>query len=296
MSARCLVTGAGGMLGVDLVTTLREAGHDVTAANRQMLDITDATAVMSAVPGHDVVVNTAGYTNVDGAETDEDTAMLVNGTAVGHLASACLATGALLLSLSTDYVFSGKGNQPHPEGASTGPLNAYGRSKLVGERAVLSTLPDTGYVVRTAWLYSDHGSNFVATMLRLAATRDTVDVVNDQRGQPTWTRALATQLVALGEAALAGRAAPGVYHGTASGEATWYDLARAVFALSGLDPDRVRPTTSDLFPRPATRPRYSVLGHARWAQAGLSPMAPWHEMLAAALDQPGFVALRKAVG
>lgn len=294
MSARWLLTGAGGMLGVDMVEQLRRAGHEVTAASRQLLDVTDAEAVRRAVAGHDVVVNAAAYTDVDGAETDEERATLVNGTAVEYLAAACRDAHARLLHVSTDYVLSGDGGQPYPEDAPTGPVNAYGRSKLVGERAVAATLPDTGYVVRTAWLYGEHGRNFVATMLRLAAERDTVDVVDDQRGQPTWTRALAAQLVALGEAALAGRAAPGIYHGTAAGETTWYELARAVYSLSGLDPDRVRPISSDRFPRPAARPSYSVLGHAGWTRAGLAPMAPWYDMLAEALGQPQFVALRKA--
>jgi dTDP-4-dehydrorhamnose reductase len=250
--------------------------------------------VEAAVAGYELVVNAAAYTDVDGAEANEDRATLVNGAAVGHLAAACRATGARLLHMSTDYVLPGEATDPYVEDSPTAPVNAYGRSKLVGERAVLSTLPDAGYVVRTAWLYGEHGRNFVATMLRLAAERDTVDVVDDQRGQPTWTWALATQLAALGQAALAGRAAPGIYHGTAAGEATWYELARAVYALSGLDPDRVRPTTSDRFPRPAIRPSYSVLSHTGWARAGLAPMSPWHEMLADALDQPGFVALWKA--
>jgi dTDP-4-dehydrorhamnose reductase len=294
VSARWLVTGAGGMLGVDLVAELRRAGHEVTAAGRQTLDVTDAAAVEPVVAGHDLVVNAAAYTDVDGAEADEDRATLVNGTAVGNLAAACRVAGARLLQVSTDYVLPGDGARPYPEDTPTGPVNAYGRSKLVGEQAVAATLPDTGYVVRTAWLYGEHGRNFVTTMLRLAAERDTVEVVDDQRGQPTWTRALAAQLVALGEAAPAGRAPPGVYHGTAAGEATWYDLARAVYSLSGLDPNRVRPITSDRFPRPATRPTYSVLGHAGWARAGLATMPPWHEMLAHALDQPGFIALRKA--
>jgi dTDP-4-dehydrorhamnose reductase len=148
---------------------------------------------------------------------------------------------------------------------------------------VFELLPADGYVVRTAWLYGAHGRNFVTTVLRLAAERDTLEVVDDQRGQPTWSYALAERLADLGTAALAGRAPAGPYHGTASGETTWYGLARAVFALAGLDPDRVRPTTSAAFVRPARRPSYSVLGHGRWATAGLAPMADWRVMLAAAL-------------
>jgi dTDP-4-dehydrorhamnose reductase len=277
---RWLVTGAGGMLGRDLLSVL--SGADVTALTRADLDITDATAVKAAVAGHDVVVNAAAWTDVDGAEADEAAATAVNGTGTRHVAAACAATGARLLHVSTDYVFPGDATTPYPEDAPTDPVNGYGRSKLAGEVAVRDLLPDTGYVVRTAWLYGEHGRNFVATMLRLAASRDTVDVVDDQRGQPTWSFALAEQIVRLGLAAHAGAAPPGAYHGTASGETTWFGLARAVFADAGLDPARVRPTTSDRFVRPARRPAFSVLGHDRWATAGLAPLPHWRTMLSSA--------------
>ncbi|MFI5486405.1 dTDP-4-dehydrorhamnose reductase [Micromonospora echinaurantiaca] len=279
--SRVLVTGAGGMLGRDLLAVLDSRPDlKVTAATRAEVDITDAAAVRAAVAGHDLVVNTAAWTDVDGAEEQEAAATAVNGDAVGHLAAACAATGARLVHVSTDYVFPGDGTTPYAEDASTAPVNAYGRSKLAGERAVARFLPETGYVVRTAWLYGAHGPNFVATMLRLAEQREHLDVVDDQHGQPTWSYALAAQLVALGDAALAGRAPAGIYHGTCAGQTTWYGLARAVFTLRGLDPDRIRPTTSDRFRRPAPRPAYSVLGHGRWAAAGLPPLPDWHTTLA----------------
>ena len=279
---RWLVTGAGGMLGRDLVSVLSAAGHDVTAARRADLDITDATAVKAAAAGHDVVVNAAAWTDVDGAEADEAAATAVNGTGTRHVAAACAATGARLLHVSTDYVFPGDATAPYPEDAPTDPVNGYGRSKLAGEVAVRDLLPDTGYIVRTAWLYGAHGPNFVATMLRLAQSRDIVDVVDDQRGQPTWSFALAEQLVRLGLAAVDGTARAGAYHGTASGETTWFGLARAVFEEAGLNPARVHPTTSDKFVRPARRPAFSVLGHDRWAAAGLAPLPHWRTMLASA--------------
>ncbi|WBB77141.1 dTDP-4-dehydrorhamnose reductase [Micromonospora sp. WMMD1128] len=278
------------MLGRDLVTVLRaRPDRSVTAATRADLDVTDARAVRDAVAGHDVVVNAAAWTDVDGAETRERDATAVNGDAVAHLARACAATAARLVHVSTDYVFGGDATGPYPEDAPTGPVNAYGRSKLAGERAVTRLLPEAGYVVRTAWLYGAHGRNFVTTVLRLADERDRIDVVDDQRGQPTWSYRLAERLVALADAALAGDAAPGVYHSTAAGETTWYGLARAVFTLRGLDPDRVRPTTSDRFPRPAPRPRYSVLAHGRWAAAKLPPAGDWRTDLTEALSgrRPG---------
>jgi dTDP-4-dehydrorhamnose reductase len=274
---RWLVTGAGGMLGREVVALL---GSDVTALSRADLDITDRSAVVGAVADHDVVVNTAAWTDVDGAEAHEAAATAVNGDAVALLATACADAGARLIHISTDYVFDGHGTAPYAEDAPTAPINAYGRSKLVGERATLSA---GGYVVRTAWLYGAHGRNFVATMLNLAATRETVDVVTDQVGQPTWARALAAQLVELGGRAVAGAAPPGVYHGTATGVASWFDLARATFTTAGLDPERVRPTTSDRFVRPAERPTYSVLGHDRWTRAGVALQPDWQSQLKEAL-------------
>ena len=275
---RWLVTGAGGMLGRDLCDVLGRAGEaDVVAATRADLDVTDPAAVRSAVLGADVVVNAAAWTNVDGAEADETGATAVNGYAVRNLADAA---GKRLIHVSTDYVFDGAASAPYPEEAPPAPVNAYGRGKAVGEQAVLAA---GGYVVRTAWLYGAHGANFVRTMLRLAAERDTLDVVDDQEGPPTWSYALAGQIVALAGAAAAGRAAPGAYHGTASGSTTWFGLARAVFAEAGLDPSRVRPTTSDKFVRPARRPAYSVLGHDRWAGTGVDPLPGWRAMLTEAM-------------
>jgi dTDP-4-dehydrorhamnose reductase len=230
-----------------------------------------------------VVINTAAWTDVDGAESHEDAATAVNGAGTARLASACAAYGARLVHVSTDYVFAGDATSPYSEDAPTSPVNAYGRSKLAGEHAVRRTLPDTGYVVRTAWLYGARGHNFVTTMLRLARERETVQVVDDQRGQPTWSYALAERLVALGERAVQGQAPAGSYHGTAAGATTWFGLARAIFTEAGLDPSRVRPTTSDRFPRPARRPSYSVLGHGHWAGAGLLPMTDWRVGLHAAM-------------
>jgi dTDP-4-dehydrorhamnose reductase len=282
---RWLVTGATGMLGREVTGALAAAGEtEVTAATHAMLDICDPGSVADAVPGHDVVINTAAWTDVDGAEADEAGATRLNGAAVGLLARACAQSGTRLLHLSTDYVFPGDSEQPYPEDAPTAPINAYGRSKEAGERAVRSLLPEHGYVVRTAWLYATHSRNFVNTMLRVATERDTVEVVDDQFGQPTWAGALAGQLVRLGHAAVTGQAPAGVYHGTSRGRASWFDLAQAVFAEAGLDPARVRRTTSEKFVRPARRPTYSVLGHTAWERASIPPLPHWRGMLAQALS------------
>lgn len=274
---RYLVAGAGGMLGADLQHVL--AGRDVTALDRRGLDVTDAAAVEAAVAGHDVVINAAAYTKVDDAEADEAGAYAVNATGAANLARAAEAAGARLVHLSTDYVFDGAGTTPYPEDTPRRPLGAYGRTKAAGEEAVLGH-PDV-YLVRTAWLYGEHGANFPRTMLRLAAERDTVSVVTDQVGQPTWSRDLATAIVGLLDVG----APVGIYHGTNSGSASWYDFARAVFEEAGLDPARVRPTDSAAFPRPAPRPAYSVLGHAAWAAAGLAAPRPWRDALHAAVAE-----------
>lgn len=278
---RWLVTGAAGQLGRDVVAVLQHRpGVSVTAVERSGLDITDADAVERAVTGHDVVVNAAAWTDVDGAETAEDAAYAANATGPAKLVAASARHGARLLHVSTDYVFAGDASAPYAEDAEPGPRGAYGRTKLAGEQAVLAAGAES-YVVRTAWVYGEHGRNFVATMLRLAAGDGPVDVVADQHGSPTWSADLADGLVALGSSA----AAPGIYHCTNAGHTTWWGLARAVFAAAGADPERVRPTTTAAYPRPAPRPAYSVLGTQRWAAAGLTPMRPWEEALAEALPR-----------
>jgi dTDP-4-dehydrorhamnose reductase len=284
--SRWLVLGAAGMLGQDLLTALD--GQDVAGRTRAELDITDQAAVTAGLEAAkpDVVVNCAAWTAVDDAESHEDQAMAVNGTGAEHVAAACGAAGARLVHLSTDYVFAGDSARPYAEDDPVGPRSAYGRTKLAGEQAVRRILPETGYVLRTAWLYGAHGPNFVSTMIRLERGRRTVDVVTDQRGQPTWTADVAAKIVELG-----GSTAPaGIYHATSSGEGSWFDLAREVFRLLGADPERVRPTNTSAFPRPAPRPSYSVLGHRGWAGTGIEPIGDWRLSLRRALPwllQPG---------
>jgi dTDP-4-dehydrorhamnose reductase len=184
-----------------------------------------------------------------------------------------------MLQVSTDYVFAGDATSPYAEDAPLAPRSAYGRTKGAGEWAVRTHLPSSSWVVRTAWLYGAHGPNFVKTMARLASERDTVSVVDDQRGQPTWTVDLADAILRLVEA----EAPFGTYHGTSSGETTWFGFAQTIFSELGLDPSRVKPTKTDAFPRPAPRPAYSVLGHEAWRRAGLDPLPPWQESLKRAL-------------
>ena len=279
--SRWLVAGSQGMLGQDMVAALsRGSGaHEVTAADRTSLDVTDPDACLAAVAGHDIVVNAAAWTAVDDAETHEAQAFAVNAVGAANLARACSVVGARMVQVSTDYVFAGDATSPYAEDAALAPRSAYGRTKAAGEWAVRTYLPTTSWVVRTAWLYGAHGPNFVKTMARLAAERDTVSVVDDQRGQPTWTFDVAAAILRLVEA----EAPFGTYHGTSSGETTWFGFAQEIFRLLGHDPGRVLPTTSDAFTRPAPRPAYSVLGHEAWQRAGLDPLPLWHESLTATL-------------
>lgn len=272
--ARVLVAGAAGMLGTDLCVVLEEAGHAVTRADLPGLDILDPVQCRDQVAGHDVVVNCAAYTQVDAAEADEARAFAVNAIGAANLAQAASATGASVVQLSTDYVFDGRAGRPYDADAPIAPRSAYGRTKAAGEWAVRAECPST-WVVRTAWLYGAHGPSFPATMARLAAERDTLDVVDDQRGQPTWTVDLAHGILRL----VTARAPYGVWHATGSGETTWFGLARAVFEELGLDPERVRPTTSEAYDRPAERPAYSVLSHRMWGENGLEPLPDWREAL-----------------
>jgi dTDP-4-dehydrorhamnose reductase len=280
-----LVVGAGGQLGTDLMAVLSRADDaDAVGLTRSELDIADRLAVKRAFSEvqPDVVVNAAAYTAVDAAEADEAAALLGNATGPRILAEAAAAAGARFVHVSTDYVFAGDATTPYDEDAETGPRSVYGRTKLAGERAVLAAAPEA-FVVRTAWVYGASGANFVKTMARLERERETVSVVNDQQGSPTWSYDLATGLV---ELATSGAPA-GVYHCTNAGATTWFGFTQAIFEELGADPSRVLPTTTDAFPRPASRPAYSVLGDRRWREAGLPPMRHWREALRAAFALAG---------
>ncbi|MGY1682444.1 dTDP-4-dehydrorhamnose reductase [Geodermatophilus sp. SYSU D01176] len=283
-----LVTGARGQLGGDLLAVLAgRPGDSVTALGRAELDLTDEACVRAVVRdwlagvrrARPVVLNAAAYTAVDAAETDEDTALLVNGRAPGWLAEE-LAGHGRLVHVSTDYVFDGEATEPYPVDAPVAPRSAYGRTKAAGERAVAAAGGDTT-VVRTAWVYGRHGGNFVRTMAGRALDGAPVSVVDDQVGSPTWAADLAAGLVALG--ARPGPVPP-VLHRTDAGAVSWYGLARAVYEEVGADPGLVTPTTTAAFPRPAPRPAWSVLDGSAWLAAGLPAPRPWRTALHLALQ------------
>ncbi|WP_280266245.1 dTDP-4-dehydrorhamnose reductase [Nocardia wallacei] len=277
---RLIVTGAGGQLGRALLALAPEA----VGFARRDLDIKDADAVRAVLRPGDTVLNCAAYTAVDAAESDPDAAFAGNATGPAVLAAACAEVGAGLVHLSTDYVFDGTADRPYEPGDPTGPTSVYGRSKLAGERAVLRFAP-SAHIVRTAWVYTgDHG-DFVATMRRLERERDTVSVVDDQIGSPTFAPDLAAALLDLVARRAAGAAVPPILHATNAGRASWFDLARAVFAGVGADPGRVRPCTSAEFPSPVRRPAYSVLSDRAWIDAGLTPLRDWRDALGDALHR-----------
>jgi dTDP-4-dehydrorhamnose reductase len=277
MGMRLLVLGSGGMLGRAVARDAARLGHDVVALTHADLDITDAANVSRIVGAAEpaAIVNCAGFTDVDGAETHEAQALRVNGDGAGHVARAAADTGARIVHVSTDYVFDGAKRTPWVESDPVAPLQAYGRTKLAGEHAVAECSGDHA-IVRAAWLFGAGGRNFVETMLRLGDERDEVTVVTDQSGGPTWTGHLAPALVEIAE-----RRDVGLFHATGMGQCTWYEFAVEIMDRARLH-CRVVPTTSERFARAAERPAYSVLGSEREPRIVLPP---WQDGLAAYLAE-----------
>jgi dTDP-4-dehydrorhamnose reductase len=286
MSERIVITGGGGLVGRALEAQARHRGHRVLALTSAECDITDAVAVERFVAADDVVINCAAYTKVDDAERDEARAHAVNATGAENVAHACARAGAALIHVSTDYVFSGEfadgSPRPYDIADQTGPRNVYGRTKLAGEVAVLAAMPDA-HVVRTAWIYSGDGTDFVAVMRAKALSDAEVDVVADQIGSPTYVGDLVEALLEVA----GGHVSEPVLHAANAGQASRYEQAKAVFELLGADPDRVHPVGSDRHPRPAPRPAYTALSSRGSAEAGLTPLRPWRDALATALASGG---------
>jgi dTDP-4-dehydrorhamnose reductase len=283
-----LIPGGRGQLGSDLAALGKQYGT-VHAPGSADLDVTDVAAVREAVArladtarpdgARPIVVNAAAYTAVDAAESDVDGATAVNSLAPGLLAEACARHDVPLLHVSTDYVFAGDASTPYEPDAPTGPRSVYGRTKLAGEQSVLAAGADA-WVVRTSWVYGATGKNFVKTMARLEKQRETLSVVDDQIGSPTWSAHLAAGLLELAERVASGKGpAQRVLHCTGGGQTTWCGLAKAVFAELGADPQRVRPCTTEDYPLPTPRPAYSVLADTAWRAAGLTPMPDWRGAL-----------------
>lgn len=274
---RLLVTGANGMLGHRVVAHAREREHEVFGTDLPDLDLADAQAVFDHLGElqPDAVIHCAAYTDVDGAEANEPLAQLVNMEAAGNVTAASGLNGAFVVAVSTDYVFAGDGDRPYVESDEPAPRSAYGRTKLLGERAVLDIGTDCA-IARTAWLFGAGGKNFVDTMLGLADQHDEVRVVGDQVGSPTWTGFLAPALVEIAE-----RRATGIHHLAGGGQCTWAELAEEVFRVADASCTVVPVTTAE-FPRPAPRPAWSVLGTER-DDAVLLP--PWQDHVRTYLEE-----------
>lgn len=282
-----VVTGAAGQLGSQL---LGRGGSRVRGLTSTELDITDPVSIYHALAGlgpGDVVINCAAYTAVDNAESNRHAASSVNADGPGYLAEHTARTGARLIHISTDYVFTGSASRPLEPGDPTGPASVYGATKLAGEHAVRAGDP-SATIVRTAWVYTGRtgSADFVSTMRRLESERDTVSVVTDQVGSPTYSGDLAGGLLELArdvcgpDSAAVGQ----ILHASNAGSCSWFDLAQAVFVEVGADPARVLPTTTAAFPRPAPRPAYSVLSGRAWQAAHLTPLRDWRSALTAAVQ------------
>ena len=265
-----LVTGESGQLG----TAFKELLPDALYPTQEAFDFTTAESIEAALGdmAPTAIINCAAYTAVDAAEDDEATANLINAVAVGEMAEFCATQGIPFVTYSTDYVFAGNGTEPYVESSPTDPINAYGRSKRKGE--LLALAHPTSLVIRTSWLISGTNPNFVATMLRLAATRDELAVVADQRGRPTVAADLALGTLHAMEAG-----ATGLLHLTNQGSTTWFELARTAAADAGLDETKIAPCSTADYPTPAARPAYSVLESERLEELGIEPLPPWQESL-----------------
>jgi len=271
---KALVTGAGGMLAHDIVPCLLKQGYEIHAPPHSMLDVADIGAVKCIVDDFkpSFIINCAAYTRVDEAEKQEQRAFMVNAFGLQNLCILCQEHDIPLVQFSTDYIFDGAKPGPYTIYDEANPINTYGRSKLLGEKYILWLL-DKFYIIRTSWLFGLHGKNFIENMLELGQKQKQVSVVTDQKGCPTWTQHLAEATISLIKT---GRY--GIYHITNSGATTWFEFAREIFRLSGMSTE-VLPVTSEKFPRPATRPKNSVLDPFPLSQVLGRDMPSWQEAL-----------------
>lgn len=268
-----VIIGAKGMLGSAICSLLSSEGKEFLPLDINEIDISSRTSVLNVLTPikPDVIINCAAYTNVEKAEEEEELAFAVNHIGPKNLAGFASASGAVLCHISTDYVFDGKKAGPYSENDRTSPQCAYGRSKLAGEEEVKKI--ERHYIIRTAWLYGKNGRNFVTTILEAAAKKDSLKVVNDQHGSPTYAADLAKRILEI-----TGRLPSGTYHATNSGEATWFDLAAEALRLKGIKTPLL-PISSDEYPSKLVRPKNSVLGNDVCIKAGLAPMPHWKDAL-----------------
>lgn len=272
---RVLITGAEGQLGYDLVDLLRDT-HEVFPFDLDM-DITDHAATLATIEDArpEIVVNCAAYTDVDGCESHSDLAFAVNAVGAQNVAQACRGVGARMVHVSTDFVFDGRAGRAYVESDEVNPMSVYGASKLAGERYVAESLPGH-FIVRTAWLYGNHGKNFVKTILKLAGEKDLLTVVDDQVGSPTYSRDLAGKIIELMATDHCG-----LYHVTNQGDCSWFEFARAILEEARVEGVTVRRIASAELDRPAPRPAYSVLKNRVLLERGIPLLRNWREALSA---------------
>jgi len=277
-----LVTGGTGQLGLALQKELKKRNIKFLAPTSNELDLSKIDLFESDLERikPSVIINTAAWTDVDGAESNFDLVFQINANAPAKLAEIAKALGSVFIQISTDYVFNGESSVPYSEDHGRKPQSAYGKSKFQGEKNIEEIYKEQSYIFRTAWLYSADRKNFAKTMTKLALKNSgEVKVVNDQIGQPTFAGELAERIVQ----AVISKAPFGIYHGTNSGEGTWFEFAQEIFNLAGAAERRVIPVPSREFPRSAIRPSYSVLGHENWKRAKLDEMRNWKIALASAM-------------
>ena len=283
-SMKWLILGGEGQLGHAMQAELSATKNAFRALSHSELNITNGAELshIFADERPDIVLNAAAWTDVDRAEDEESSARLVNAYAADLVAKESSKYGAKLVHILTDYVFLGDSRLPWNEMAPLAPVCAYGRTKAEGEDLVGRTYAEGTFIVRTAWLYSPWQRNFAKTMVRLAKSEaKTIDVVNDQIGQPTSALDLATQIRKMIERDVD----PGIYHGTNSGEATWFEFARHIFEFMGINPEQIQPVDSSHYQRRAKRPTYSVPEHQHWIDVGMPAMRDWHHALDDALPE-----------
>ncbi|WP_338554881.1 dTDP-4-dehydrorhamnose reductase [Paenibacillus sp. KS-LC4] len=272
---RILITGARGQLGAELANLLVPENIEIIALNRSELDVVNLEQCRAVLAQHrpDAIIHCGAYTAVDQAEAEPDEAFRVNGAGTRNLAVAAKEAGAKLCYISTDYVFDGKGSVPYNEYDNTNPQTVYGKSKLAGEYAV-QMLHDRFFIVRTSWVYGKYGNNFVKTMLKMGAERDSLKVVADQLGSPTYTYDLAQFLLELIQTDYYG-----IYHASNTGICSWHEFAQAIFEEAGNSKVQVDPCATNEFPRPAPRPAYSVMDQVAIRSNGLQQLRPWRDAL-----------------
>ncbi len=273
------ILGADGMLGQSLVRHFRN--FQIQAGGREDADVTSVDSLRRFIPKRAIVINASAYTNVDQAEDQEDLANAINADGAAKVAQVVGEKKGRLIHISTDYIFDGQASKPYVETSAGAPRSAYGRSKFQGEKAVQKALPRSGIILRTAWLYGFPGKSFPHSILRASRNQETINVVSDQWGQPTWTSDVSQMIESLIERNIS----CGVFHGTNSGKTSWSEFAKAIFGLAGLDPTRINEIAAKDLPRKAERPTYSVLSHGSWLANGLPAPRPWQDALGDAWSQ-----------